>query len=413
MAFLRVVLWKDLQRMLRDPASLLIAISIPLMIGGLLKLLNSDSGKPTARLLVADQDSTFLSALFTGATQRGELGDMIHSEAVKEDEGRRLMDKGRASGLLIIPAGFTDAVLDRKPVTLTLITNPSQRILPGILEETFRTFVEGLNVIGQVFQGSLNPLVQKMRRSEDVPPDALVAQFSVEMNQFTRRVRPYLFPPVIQLDTVNLEDAEKKAPERTFGDIFFPSMFFMAVIFVAQTLSDDVWKEKTKGTLRRTLMTPLSMALFLLGKILAAACLLAVVSLVALGAARWVLHLPFTGIPLAAVWTTLAGTFMLLLFTALQLTASSQRGGHLLGSAVTFPLAMLGGAFFPFEVMPDWLARIGKWTPNGWSLLRLREILDGKPQPDLLTITGLGLLALGSVLFLLSVKRMVRFARSA
>jgi ABC-type multidrug transport system permease subunit len=232
------------------------------------------------------------------------------------------------------------------------------------------------------------------------------------MNQFVRRVKPYLMPPVIQLDTVNLEE-RKEGPERTFGDIFFPSMFFMAVVFVAQSLSDDVWKEKARGTLRRTLTTPLSTALFLLGKVLAAAVFLGVVSIVALATARWVLHLPFFDIPLAALWTTLAGTFMLLLFTALQLCASSQRGGHLLANAVTFPLVMLGGSFFPFEVMPDWMARIGKWTPNGWSLLRLREILDGKPDPQLMGITALALIALGIGLFMLTLMRMSRFARTA
>ena len=409
---LGIVLLKDLRRMVRDPASILIAISIPLLVGGLLRLLNSDSGKPTAKLLIADQDSTFLSAMFANATERGELADIIDSEQVSEAEGHRLIDKGRASGLIIIPDGFTDAVLDRKPVSLTLYTNPSERILPQILEETFRTFVEGLNVAGEVFQGSLNPLVKKLRESEDVPPDELVSEFSVQMNQFVRRVKPYLMPPVIQLETVNLEE-KKEGPERTFGDIFFPSMFFMAIIFVAQSLSDDVWKEKARGTLRRTLTTPLSMALFLIGKILAAAAFLAVVSFIALAAARWILHLPFFGIPLAALWTTLAGTFMLLLFTALQLCASSQRGGHLLANAVTFPLVMVGGSFFPFEVMPDWMARIGKWTPNGWSLLRLREILDGKPNPELMAVTALALFALGAVLFLLTLTRMSRFARAA
>ena len=409
---LGIVLHKDLRRMLRDPASLFIAVSIPLVVGCMLRLLNSDGGKPVAKLLIADQDSTFLSAMFAGATQRGELADIIDTDPVTEAEGHRLIDQGHASGLLVIPEGFTDAVLDRKPVALVLFTNPSERILPRILEETFRSFVDGLNMGGEVFQGSLSPLLKKLRQSEDVPADELVSEFSVQMNQFVRRVKPYLMPPVIQLDTVNLVEP-KKGPDRSFGDIFFPSMFFMAVVFVAQSLSDDIWKEKVRGTLRRTLTTPLSTALFLFGKILAASVFLAVVSFVALAVARWILHLPFFDIPLAALWTTLAGTFMLLLFTALQLCASSQRGGHLLANAVTFPLIMVGGSFFPFEVMPDWMARVGKWTPNGWSLLRLREILDGKPDFHLIALTALALFALGSALFFLTLARMSRFARTA
>ena len=414
MTGLRNVLVKDLERMLRDPASVLISISIPLLVGVMLKLLNSGGGQPVAKLLVADQDSTFLSSMMLRATEQGELAEIIQSEAASETEGRRLLDKGNASGLLIIPDGFSDALLDRKPVTLTLLTNPSQRILPGILEETLHTFVEGLNIAGQLAEGSLSPLLRQLRETEeDVPPDALIAQFSVETNQLVRRVQPYLFPPVVHVNTVNLEEPKDEAASRSFGDIFFPSMFFMAIVFVAQSLSDDVWKEKMRGTLRRALTTPLSLGPFMLGKTLAAALLLALVSFVALAAARWLLALPFSGIPLAVLWTTLAGTFMLLFFTTLQLLASSQRGGQLLTTALTFPLVMLGGAFFPFEVMPEWMASIGRWTPNGWALLRLREILDGHPDPALLGITALALLGIGAMLFFISLARLSRFARSA
>jgi ABC-type multidrug transport system permease subunit len=104
---------------------------------------------------------------------------------------------------------------------------------------------------------------------------------------------------------------------------------------------------------------------------------------------------------------------MFLFFTTLQLLAGSQRGGHMLTSAVLFPLVMAGGAFFPFEVMPAWLASIGKKTPNGWALLRLREILDGAADPAMIGVTLAGLLALSGVFFLLTLARLRRFARSA
>jgi ABC-type uncharacterized transport system permease subunit len=38
---------------------------------------------------------------------------------------------------------------------------------------------------------------------------------------------------------------------------------------------------------------------------------------------------------------------------------------------------MLGGSFFPFEAMPRWMAAVGRWTPNGQAVARLKEILDG------------------------------------
>ncbi len=57
-------------------------------------------------------------------------------------------------------------------------------------------------------------------------------------------------------------------------------------------------------------------------------------------------------------------------------------------SMIVFPLMMIGGSFFPLEVMPAWMARIGRWTPNGLGVAQLKEILFG--HPDLSDARGRG-----------------------
>ena len=52
---------------------------------------------------------------------------------------------------------------------------------------------------------------------------------------------------------------------------------------------------------------------------------------------------------------------------------------------------MIGGSFFPFEAMPDWMVRIGKLTPNGWALGHIKDILLRNGS---LVSTGLALAAL-------------------
>ena len=34
--------------------------------------------------------------------------------------------------------------------------------------------------------------------------------------------------------------------------------------------------------------------------------------------------------------------------------------------------------------MPAWMARIGRWTPNGWALGHLKDILDGRENAMIL-----------------------------
>jgi ABC-type Na+ efflux pump permease subunit len=364
---------------------------------------------PTAKMLVADHDRSVVGYLLMGAFRQGELADLVEIENVSESEGRQRMEEGKASGLLIIPEGLTGDVLNGESTHLQLITNPSQRILPGILEETLGTLVDGLNGIQSILENSASPLLDQIRNQQGSPSDAQVAEVSVTVNRLIQRAEPYLLPPAIEVEMVIEE--ERNGSSRGFGEIFFPSMFFLAIVFAAQGLSHDVWTERVLGTLRRTVTTPGRLPVFLAGKLAAGGVVLALVSIIALSAGRWVLGIPFQGVPLAALWATLTGVFMLLLFTLIQLLAGSQRGGNLLTSGILFPLVMVGGAFFPFEVMPDWLAGVGRLTPNGWALVRFKEIVSGETDPRLLAITVAGLLAVGTAIYFLSWARLSRFAR--
>jgi ABC-type multidrug transport system permease subunit len=318
------------------------------------------------------------------------------------------MDKGEASGLLIIPDGFGNDILVKSPTTMTLMTNPAQTILPGILEETLSTFAAVINGAHHMLGPTVQPLLSQLANSEGTPPDELVASVSVAMNQLARRVEPYINPLAIQIETVYIEEATK---DRTFAEIFFPSMFFMAIIFTAQSLSDDVWKERLRGTLRRTVSTPGRLSVFLLAKLVASGLVVGIVALVALVVGRWVLFISFSNIPLAIVWATLTGVFMLILFTAIQLMASTQRGGSMLSTAILFPLIMVGGAFFPFEAMPGPMVQIGRLTPNGWAMERFKDIVAGVVEPQVLLTTLASLFVVGIVFYFFCLKRLTAFAR--
>jgi len=125
---------------------------------------------------------------------------------------------------------------------------------------------------------------------------------------------------------------------------------------------------------------------------------LAAVSAIGLAAGRWLFGIEAENLPLAFLWLALVGLALLALFTVVQVLAQSERAGNVLVNAVTLPLAMLGGSFFPFEAMPDWMASLGRLTPNGWALLRLRAVMDGALEPGVLAVSMAGAAALALVL---------------
>ena len=67
---------------------------------------------------------------------------------------------------------------------------------------------------------------------------------------------------------------------------------------------------------------------------------------------------------------------------------------------------MLGGSFFPSEVMPKWMAAVGRHTPNGWSLEHLKDILVARADVASLGIGTAALLLVGAILFALCARSM-------
>ena len=79
MSFTVASIRKDLARWRQDAFQMLLFLSVPLVIGGLLTLLvdGGDGAQPQGVLLLVDEDESFLSGLVAGAYSGGELGEFV------------------------------------------------------------------------------------------------------------------------------------------------------------------------------------------------------------------------------------------------------------------------------------------------------------------------------------------------
>jgi ABC-type multidrug transport system permease subunit len=398
---------KDWRRRLRSPLEIALWIGIPLVVGVLITLaFGGRSGpRPQAHVLVADNDHSALSGLLIGAMSQEAAGGFVRAEAVEEAEGRKRMNRGKATALVVIPNGFSQAVLRERPAKIELVTNPSERILPGMVEEALSIFVEGTFYVHRLVGEDLKVFAAGPPTGANTFPDQTIAEFSTRVNRLTDRLKGYLSPLLITLET---SVDEKVNDEPSFGILLLPSILFMALLFMAQGLGEDLWEEKNRGTLRRALSSPHPALAFFLGKVLSGAGLIFVVCLVALSVGYAYLRLNVATMPLALLWATLSGTMLATAMTAVQLFAWSQRAANILTLAIVFPLMMIGGSFFPFEAMPPWMAAIGTRTPNGWALQQLKEIVLGRASPGGVAAALAVLLGILVVLIWVCAERMRR-----
>jgi ABC-type multidrug transport system permease subunit len=396
MRYLFVAAVKDIRRRLADPAAYALWIGMPLLLGGLLSFINSDNGAPPrATVLVVDEDNTFVSGLLLTALERAPTMEL---QTVALEEGRRRIDDGDATAFLVVPAGFQRAVLDgASSAELTLVTNPAQQILPGIVEETLEIVVEGVFYAQQI----LEPALRGVTSGATGPPsNADVAAISIAINQEIARLQNVVFPPAIALTVVRAAP-EDAAPSLSLGQLFLPGMLLMSFLFIAGAMAGDVWEEQQMGALKRALTTPQSALRLLGGKLAAGVAMMAVIGLVALAAGAVVYDVAWWRVPGALAWCVFAGGALLALLTPLNMLASSQRAADMLASTIIFPLMMLGGSFFPFEAMPEWMAAVGHWTPNGLGVARLKDLLYGDVAlaPIAVAALGIGVPAAAAFLF--------------
>jgi ABC-type multidrug transport system permease subunit len=128
------------------------------------------------------------------------------------------------------------------------------------------------------------------------------------------------------------------------------------------------------------------------------------VALLAVTGIRWVAGVPVANVPLAALWLMFFGAAFYLLQVTIALHASNQRTANVVGNLVVFPLSLIGGSFFPFEMMPDWMASIGRLTPNGWAIVRFKAFIAGSAHGKEFLTGDACIAAAGAILFVLALR---------
>jgi ABC-2 type transport system permease protein len=165
-----------------------------------------------------------------------------------------------------------------------------------------------------------------------------------------------------------------------------PSYFAFALVGIALTtvinatsagVANRLREEQLTGTLEALVTQPVSaveMAVGMCGLPFLFATLRVAIYLVVGGAllgvdfshASWIgfaLVLTFTAVTMSAVGIATAGAVMVL------------KRGQTIAALIIFGMGLLGGAFFPVSVLPDWLEALGSVVPPRFAFDGLRQAL--------------------------------------
>jgi ABC-2 type transport system permease protein len=435
---------KDLRLLLRDRVGFFFTFFFPLIIGVFFGYVfagpKSNDASSELRILVADLDDTDASRDLARRLDEHRL--VAVEPAGSDDAARASVLAGRRTAAIIIPDGFGAAsanlFVGQSP-TIQLALDPSRSaegaMLQGVLMEVAFTSMqsdfqhadrmrERATIARDALQSNNLPpplraafetlldssvgLAEQIEMQNEAglaPDDAGVAGNGGETGGDAGGWSP------IAIETVEIRRTRANRPSNAF-EVTFPQAMIWGILGSCYGFAMSLVVERTKGTLMRLRVAPVSTSALLLSKALACFLTMLVVMAMLLVIGELFFNVrPQSPLFLAIAILSAAVCFcgMMMLLAVLARTEAAAGG---FGWAILLILAMLGGGMIPLFVMPGWMQRASVVSPVNWAIRAMEgAIWRGFSAQQMLTPCAM-LLAFGAICFALGVLGFKRLERA-
>lgn len=323
---------KELRQLLRDPLSLALTIMFPILLIQLFAVIVTAFSATSYNIsvVVSDLDGSSVSKILVDKLTSSHVIHVIQFLQT-EEQALHAVQSGAATGAVIIPKGFGDALLNSRSAFIVLQTDNSKITSSALVQSAVTSSVQALSAMTAHGSGMYSAQVEMVLRPISGRPPS--------------------------------------------GDTFLPGMLGMITILGAfDDIVNAITRERERGTFPRMVLTPASILSIYSGKISATVVLNAIRT--TLMVAIFILTgLVIRGnILLVYLTTTLIAMFTMSLGLLLSTRIRSSSTLTVLEIAITFPLFQLSGAV----QSPEMLAPGGRaiawmlpWTYGNDALRRV------------------------------------------
>jgi ABC-2 type transport system permease protein len=369
---------KDLLRRWHSPVSTLAMLIFPLFmsitIGSIMGNGSNDREFPVMHILVENRDvDGALSGLIMGALGQEEAKKRIDATPVEVGTGEAMMEKGKASALLIFPENFTDDVLNRRETSITVVRNPSEGITPEIAVEGAGVLATYLDNGARLLGDELSKLQTMM--DQDRFPDAMqVGAIAAGITEKIGGVQRYLLPPVVAINST--KGKSESAPSFSIFAYILVMTTVMAVMFVAVRSIGDLFEESKSGMLRRQLSSPLPLSRIVAAKFFFGVLIGVIVTgmLAVVGTLmRWI-ETP-VDLPAAVLLTIAFSASVCGLLSMVFAVCTTEKQAGIFSWLIIMGMSAVGGSLIPVEAMPAAMRHAASFTVNYWVVDGYKSIL--------------------------------------
>lgn len=394
---------KDLILFLSDRRALLVNLVLPIAIATFFGYLFGGSGTSktgTIEVALVQQDSGEIGKRIGAALM---ADPNLHVTTMNAAEARAAVGKGSQKAAIVIPPGFGDAAGSAffgggdKP-RIDVLYDPSQNavlaMVKGLLTQQVMQIVSAEMFGGKSGQALTDKALQTLETQAAAAPDnAALRDFLGSLKKFqaspaARASNDGGKPAGLSMPFTTSDQQVTSGPKEAGYNGYahsFAGMGVQFILFLGVDMGIGILLARRTGIYHRLLAAPIGLNTVLLARAASAAVIAFVLLCVMFAFAVLVFGVkianPAGFVGVAVCFSLLTASFGLLI-AAFGKTPEAARG---IAVFATLIMVMLGGAWVPSFLFPDWIQKVALAVPTRWAI-------DGL---DAMTWRGLGFEAAG------------------
>lgn len=346
----------------KEKAFLAIMIGMALFITFIISLAFGGQTAPQIHIALFDGDNSTLSQEIVAAFEDNEAYNLI----VRSDIDHMLNDvrDSRAEVGYAIPNGFAGSLLHGEPLAIEVATLGSSTASVAV-NQVIENIVSS-HLMAQAITTIAHDKATQIGTTVEAPQIVAEVQGQIEdMPLIATAFSFYGEVPVV----------EPAGPAPGFSEVAM-GMVIQFTMFTVIFSAGDILEERQNKTWSRLLTTPTSPASILGGKILGAFVLGAIQVTILLVLGQYAFGINY-GDNLIGVMVIMASFLLAVCGLGLLLASLVRSMGQLQATTpiVVVASSMLGGAFWPLEMVPSYMRVVAKFTPVAWVMEALRDVV--------------------------------------
>lgn len=358
--------WLNLLQVLKDRVSLGTYIVLPLMLTFLFGIAIG-GGERKITVAVSDQDGTEYSKEVAAALPAASYS----LRRVDEPSSRAMASSGEVAASILVPAKFGQDILAGIDTTITVVKDPRSTSAMAIVQA----------VSGRAERLAANAAVIRIVRAAfrdagQITGSTLAPPAPADIYTYADSLWQPEPPLSVREEVVTASRVRGAATQAMGFQQYSLGYTLMFMMFMGLGSAGGFLEEREQGTLSRLLTTPTAKPLLVAGKVVGIYATVILQAAILIGAGALLFRVPWGQDPLGVV--LLIGTFGLATTgLGVMLSTIVRTRGQM--SAVTAVLAvvlsMLGGAYWPLDIVNPTMRTIAYFTPTGWAMLGLTDVV--------------------------------------